>query len=61
MHRPPIKVVLILVALMALPVGLRDGLLAVKRRYRKAAAGVGHLLLMAGYWGEMPLTLLASL
>lgn len=60
-HRPPIKVVLILVALMALPVGVRNGLLAVKRRYRKAAAGVGHLLLMAGYWGEMPLTLLASL
>ncbi len=59
-HRPPLKVVLVLLALMALPVGLRDGLIAFKRRYRPTGR-VGHLLLMASYWGDMPLTLLAGL
>lgn len=59
-HRPPLKVVLVLLALMALPVGLRNGLLAIKRRVRKPPV-VGHVLIMAGYWGDLPMALLASL
>lgn len=58
-HRPPVKLVLLVVALLALPRGLRNVVLTIKRRWwRRQVAG--HLLLLAGHLGELPYAWLAA-